>query len=106
MTTFNSTGPGSSVVTIEGLTSPQTDNVTLVDAGTEYAIVLPASTQRYLLRARDPGSLHHSYISSGNYLTIPSGVWLSEDQISVSPLTIYVTSPAVAGQTLELVTWS
>lgn len=105
MSIFGSSG-GQQQITIVGVSSPQITEVPLLLASTEYSIVFPAGTKRYLIKLRDSGvELKLRYISGGDYLTIPRGCNYSEDEISAATLTIYVESVS-SSQIVELVTWS
>lgn len=107
MSVFTPAGSGGGLpptITIEGVTSPQIDNISLLLAATEYPIALPANTKRFLVKARNGGILKFRYMSGGDFLTIPYGTFLSEDDMQVTTFTVYIESN-VPSQVLELITW-
>lgn len=106
MSVFNSAGSGTSTVIISGVTSPLITDIPMALATTEYSIVLPAGTRRFLFKARNRGVLYMRFVSGGDYETIPYGCFRGEAELSItSPLTIYLESSTV-NQVVEMTTWT
>jgi hypothetical protein len=84
---------------------PVVKNVTCTLADTEYSQAIPASTKKFLLKARAAADLKFSFVSGGSaslYVTIPAGsggLWI--DAAKMRGLTIYFQSPT-AGTVAEM----
>lgn len=105
MAIFGSAGGQQSIV-LQGVSNPNIANVTLLLANTEYSIVLPSDTQRYLIKLRDPTvEFKLRFVSGSDWITVPRGCNFSEDGLSTSSLTLYVEALS-ANQVVELVSWS
>jgi len=111
MSAFTPAGSGGAPITatVTGVTSPVLANISVPTAGVEVTYTLPDDTRRYLIQVRGGTSgLQLAYISGASgttYLTIPPGVFLSEDEITVSPLTLYFQT-TVNSQIVEILSWS
>lgn len=88
--------------------NPTIQNTTATLAGTEYSIVLPANTKRFILRARDSAKLQIAYVSgqtATEYYTVYPGFCLAEDSINKASLTVYFQS-SKAGEEIEVKSWA
>lgn len=97
------------VTTASGATNPLLDNVVMTTAGFEYSYVLPTGCRQYIIKLRDTARLQLSYVvgqSGTNYITVPRGCFLSEDDLlTTSTITIYFQSD-VAAQVAEIISWT
>ena len=75
-------------------------------ANFEYTHTFPALTKRFSLKARYDalGVIKISYVTGGNYQSIPPGAVKEVDRIGAASLTIYLQSPK-AGTIVELESW-
>lgn len=114
MAVFNTSQPtvsGSVTADIVGLTAtnPTISNTTLTLAATEYSIVIPASTVRLYIKARNGSKLKFSYTlgdSGTTFVTVPAGSSYTEDVLNpAATLTLHVQS-TTAGEIVELLTWT
>jgi hypothetical protein len=113
MAVFTPSGSGglpSSPVTTVKPGTPTIDNVSLPLAGTEYSYVLPAGTQRFVLKLRSySASLQLSYTLGQSglvYLTLPPGTNYSEaDILETVTITLYMQATANS-QIVEIVSWA
>lgn len=98
-------------ITIQETTvdNPAIQNVTLTLANTEYPVVFPNGTQRFMVKVRGSNSKLQVAWNSGqsgtNYFTVERGVVLREESIILTGKTIYIQAP-VAGTVIEVMSWS
>lgn len=88
--------------------NPQITNVTMGAAGTETAVVLPAGTKRYAIKARGNSRLQFSYVSgetNTTYWTEFPGFTFEEDVVDRANTTVYVEANK-NGEVLEIKTWT
>jgi hypothetical protein len=107
MSRFQGSGGGGSSSLI--VTNPVVTNELLVDADTEYEVVLPDNTKRFKMRVRQGSAkLQISYVSGETNTTywsiIPGNVY-EETGISNESLTLYVRSNKDATM-LEFIIWT
>ena len=88
--------------------SPVIYNLTLTNADTEYAQVLPAKTIKYALQCRTANDVKLSFVSgeSGSkFITIHSGKSFSQVLVQDSLPTLYLQS-GTAGVVVEIIVWA
>lgn len=113
MTAFSPAGSGGApldvTVSQSGVVSPLVYNLPMTLAATEYSYAFPAGTKKFLVQGRFLGSLQVSYLpgdSGVTYLGLARGVHYSETDLDpTTNHTIYIQS-GIAGQVLEILSWS
>lgn len=110
MAVFNTALSPTQNVTIAGATSPDISNTVLVLQNTEYSVALPAGTIQFQLKTRGSGLLKISYEvgqSGSVFFSVYPGAMYQEMGIDpgTPPIILYVQS-TVAGETLEIISWS
>lgn len=86
---------------------PLISNIPCAAASTEYSHSFQADTKKYTIRARGSSKIQLSFVSgttNTNFLTIPSGVTASEDQVKASSLVIYFQTDK-NNETIEILEW-
>ena len=86
---------------------PLISNILCAAASTEYSHTFQADTKKYTIRARGSSKIQLSFVSgttNTNFITIPSGVSASEDQVKVASLVIYFQTDK-NNETIEVLEW-
>lgn len=86
---------------------PLISNIPCAAASTEYSHTFQADTKKYTIRARGSSKIQLSFVSgttNTNFVTIPSGVSASEDQVKVASLVIYFQTDK-NNETIEVLEW-
>ena len=88
---------------------PFIENITLVTAGVEQSFDLQIDPEkpkikRIQLKSRQTNNLQYGYVTTGPYVTIPSGQTYWQDIIDSWLLTIYLVG-SIDGQIAELEYW-
>lgn len=86
---------------------PLISNILCAAASTEYSHTFQADTKKYTIRARGSSKIQLSFVSgttNTNFVTIPSGVSASEDQVKVASLVIYFQTDK-NNETIEVLEW-
>lgn len=101
--------PEVSVQSSEVVQTPSIQNVTLPLANTEYELVFPTGTKKFLIKTRNNGNLKASWSvgeSTVTYLSIGAGVNYSEDGLNLTETnrTLYITTDT-PGLIVELLSW-
>ena len=94
-------------VTLESSShTPDIVNVIALLANTEYSVILPDNTKRFMIKLRESDAvLNMKFSSGGSYIEIKRGALYSDDQLLTTSVTIYfeVSKP---GKTVELLYWT
>lgn len=91
-------------------TSPNTYNVTLTVADTEYSQALPANTKRFSVQARTAVDVRHAFVTgkvaapTAPYNTLKANGSYYEDKVQTNA-TIYLAS-STAGTVVEIIAWT
>lgn len=108
MSAIGSFGGAVTLTALPSLTSPSIQNSTIAVADTEQSYIFPVNTQTFLIRPRGGATLRIAFAagtSGSDYLTVSPGAFYSQDNVAISPLTIYFQSPT-AGLVVELISWA
>lgn len=110
MSTFTPAGSGGVPIstTPVGLINPTIVDINILVANTEQSVVLPVDATRFLIQVLSLGTLKVAFgagLSGTNYMELPKGCFLSEDDIGTNPLTLYVQSP-VTGVVARVESWT
>jgi len=101
--------PVEATVETTGVVNPHIINFPMPLANIEYAITLPVTAKRYILKFRNSSKSFLSYIpgqTAVNFLTLSCGAVYIEDGLSLSaPLNIYLNNTK-AGDIAEIVYWT
>jgi hypothetical protein len=87
--------------------TPTISNITLVNIGTEYNIILPVNTKRFSVRVRNGSAVVTlGFETSSTYLTIPRGCSYSDNtlMLQTGKRTLYLKSN-VGNIVIECVSW-
>jgi hypothetical protein len=110
MAVFNTALSPTTNVSIAGATLPAISNTILVSANTEYTIALPLGTLHFQMKTRGAGLLKFAYVSGqsgSNYFSVYPGGMYQETGLDpgAAQINLYVQA-TVAGETVEIVSWS
>jgi hypothetical protein len=91
------------------VTTPNIDILAMPVKDTEYSYTFPLGTKRFTLKNRGNGLIKLGFAvgetSTLEYFTIEPATTYGEEELAVSPLTLYFQSPSNS-QTLEILSWS
>lgn len=98
---------GTISVSLDSAKTPTILNIVAVTT-TEYLILLPKPTKKFLIRTRNHSSFNLSYAPGGtstNFLSIGMGCFYNEDGLQLlNPLPVYV-KPNKPNETIEVLYW-
>lgn len=98
-------------VSVETITvaAPTIQNITLPIAATEYEIVFPLNTYKFMIKMREPkGKVQLSWTeneSGTNYLTMLAGSVYTEDTLKLDSVRKLYVQTTHAGTILEILSW-
>lgn len=97
------------VSTTETVTTPTIQNFNVLLANTEYSVVLPANTKRFIFKSRsgDP-KIQLSYVpgnTNTQYITIRPGAVYGESAMKLVPATPIYFRSNKPNETIEIVSW-
>lgn len=111
MSTFSPSG--SAQLSLSGgltpVSTPTVVNLNLAVVGTEYSQTVPAGTKRIFISSRVNQLVRLAYAPGDTntaWLTIPPGSNYSEVDLDVVSLTLFLQSPDVGNNMLEITFWS
>lgn len=88
---------------------PFITTVTLTTKDMEYAFDLPGDTKSYTIKIRGNNEFKVAYtqgdIAAGNYITVPAGSSLAEDNLYFEDTRRVFVSCEKSGTTLEVAYW-
>lgn len=110
MSQFSPSGAAGSTSTVilSGASNPTVANVSIGSANTEYNYLLPTNTKKFHLKMRDGAALKLAYTigtTGTTYVTIPAYNMYTEDQLSVTAVTLYFQTPSPSG-VVEIISWT
>jgi hypothetical protein len=95
-------------ITLSQLSTPTIQNITAASASTEYNVVIPSNTKKYMIRNRNTGKIQYSFITgqtNTNFITIMPGNTIEETGLDLtSSLTIYFET-SKPNQIIEVLSW-
>lgn len=107
-TSFGSSSGGSVVVDIQGATTPQIDQVSMLLADTEYSFALPTNCRQFQLGLQSDGILKVAYVmgdSGTMYRTIPRYCFYAESDLKLPGTVTLYFQCSKPTQVLEILTW-
>lgn len=98
---------GTISVSPEGMSTPTIDNI-VAPTPTEYTILLPKTTKKFLIRTRSHMSFHISYVAgttNTTYLTVSMGCYYNEDNLMLSTVLPVYVKPNKPNEIIEVLYW-